>query len=159
MVDFCLDNLESVWTPYCLGETRLKVLFHIGQKLRRIQTPVILNSRLGKPLTDIPRIVFSNSLNANKWDVANHHKRFDIEEIKILKKSRKDIIVYGGNSFVSSLVKRKLIDEYYLLANPLAISSDEPIFKFLNSSLQLTLKDCKPFPCGTILLCYRPSKI
>jgi len=41
----------------------------------------------------------------------------------------KDILVYGGADFVSSLVSLNLIDEYYLVVNPIAIGSGLSIFK------------------------------
>jgi dihydrofolate reductase len=40
----------------------------------------------------------------------------------------KDIIVYGGVNFVSSLISENLIDEYYLVVNPIALGSGLPIF-------------------------------
>jgi dihydrofolate reductase len=82
-----------------------------------------------------------------------------VEEINKLKKKKgKDIIVYGGYSFVSSLIRHGLIDEYYLLANPLAVGRRQPIFKILKSNSRLTLKECEPFACGTILLRYTAKK-
>jgi len=41
----------------------------------------------------------------------------------------KDILVYGGVDFVSSLISLNLIDEYYLITNPVAIGSGLSIFK------------------------------
>lgn len=41
----------------------------------------------------------------------------------------KDILVYGGAGFVTSLVSLNLIDEYYLIVNPIAIGSGLSIFK------------------------------
>jgi len=41
----------------------------------------------------------------------------------------KDIIVYGGVEFVSSLISLNLIDEYYLIVNPIAIGAGLSIFK------------------------------
>jgi len=43
----------------------------------------------------------------------------------------KYIIVYGGASFDSSLIKENLIDEYYLFINPVAIGNGKTIFKDL----------------------------
>ncbi len=44
------------------------------------------------------------------------------EEINKLKNQNgKDIIVYGGATFVSSLIKAGLIEEYHLFINPTAI--------------------------------------
>jgi dihydrofolate reductase len=41
----------------------------------------------------------------------------------------KDLLVYGGASFVSSLISLNLIDEYYFIVNPVAIGSGLTIFK------------------------------
>ena len=41
----------------------------------------------------------------------------------------KDIIVYGGGKFVSSLISLDLIDEYYIVVNPVAIGNGISIFK------------------------------
>ncbi len=109
---------------------------------------------LGKRLTDIPKIVFSKKLKKIKWDNATLAKTDVVKEINKLKKQKgKEIIVYGGYSFVSSLIEHGLIDEYYLLVNPLAVGSRQPIFKTLNN-LPLTLEKCEPFACGTVLLRY-----
>jgi dihydrofolate reductase len=115
--------------------------------------------KFGKLLTDIPKVIFSKSLKSSKWDNAAIVKGDIVEEIKTLKKEKgKDMIVYGGSAFVSSLIQHGLIDEYYLLINPVAVGSGQPIFKSLESNLQLTLEQCQPFACGTVLLCYRRRK-
>jgi dihydrofolate reductase len=41
----------------------------------------------------------------------------------------KDILVYGGAGFASSLVSFNLIDEYYFIVNPVAIGAGLSIFK------------------------------
>jgi len=154
MVDFCLDNLENV-DSILLGRKTAEGFIPYWAEIAKNPDPNDINSRLGRPLTDIPKIVFSNSLVTNNWDNATIIKGDLKEEINIFKKSKgKDIIVYGGNSFVSSLIEHKLIDEYYFLANPLAVTANEPILRFLHNRSQLILKDCKPFPSGSILLYY-----
>jgi len=115
--------------------------------------------KFGKLLTDIPKIVFSNKLKTSKWDNTVTEKGDIAKEIETLKNEKgKDIIVYGGSSFVSSLIEHELIDEYYLLVNPFAVGKGETIFKSLNSKLQLTLERSKSFACGTVLLGYSKQK-
>jgi len=110
---------------------------------------------LGRPLHDIPKVVFSRELKTSKWDNATIVKGDITEQIKVLKKKKgKDIIVYGGDSFVSTLIQHGLIDEFYLLVNPVAMGGGKPIFNPLKNNVQLRLKKCKPFPCGAVLLCY-----
>jgi len=157
MVTFCIDNLENV-DNILLGRITAEGFIPYWKEVAENPDPDDINSRLGKPISDIHKIIFSNTLKVNQWENATIISGDIADEIKNLKENKgKDIVVYGGNSFVSSLVEHKLVDEYYLLINPLAISSDEPILKFINSSLQLTLKECKPFPCGTVLLCYKST--
>ncbi|MGN6708458.1 MAG: dihydrofolate reductase family protein [Candidatus Nitrosocosmicus sp.] len=51
------------------------------------------------------------------------------DEIAKLKYQKgKDILVYGGASFDSSLIKEKLIDEFYLFVNPIMLGSEKTIF-------------------------------
>ena len=51
----------------------------------------------------------------------------------------KYIIVYGGASFDSSLIKENLIDEYYLFINPVAIGNGKTIFKDLKEIHKLSI--------------------
>jgi dihydrofolate reductase len=110
---------------------------------------------VGRTLTDIPKIVFSNTLDKSKWANVELAKGDTTEEINKLKNQPgNDLIVYGGSSFVSSLIKEKLIDQYYLLVNPFAIGSGLTIFQSLQSKLALTLSKSRQFNCGTVLLTY-----
>jgi len=154
MVDFCLDNLHDV-DCILLGRKTAEGFIPYWAEVAKHTRPDDINARLGKPLTDIPKIVFSNKPVENQWENATILGGQLAEAIDKLKAVKgKDILVYGGNSFVASLVRHKLIDEYYLLVNPLGISGDEPILKFINKDLRLTLKKASAFPCGTVLLHY-----
>lgn len=115
--------------------------------------------KFGKLLTDFPKVVFSKKLKTSKWDNTTIVNGDIVEEIKNLKKKTgKDIIVYGGSSFVSSLIQHGLVDEFYLLVNPTAVGNGLTIFKSLKDNLQLTLEKCETFTCGTVLLFYKPKK-
>ena len=81
-----------------------------------------------------------------------------IEEVNLLKKQPggKDIIVYGGASFVSSLIKDNLIDEYHLFINPTVIGKGMETFKEVESKLSLKLAESKAFDCGIVINFYKP---
>ena len=114
---------------------------------------------VGKSITDIPKIVFSNSLAKSNWANAELAKGDITEEINKLKKQAgKDMLVYGGSGFVSSLIKEGLIDQYYLLVNPYACGKGETIFQSLQSDLALTLVESRQFSSGTVLLVYEPKR-
>ena len=70
-----------------------------------------------------------------------------------------DIIVYGGASFDSSLIReKKLVDEFYLFVNPIVMGSGKTIFRDLKEIQTLTLIDSKVFDCGLVLLHYEVKK-
>jgi dihydrofolate reductase len=112
-----------------------------------------------KKMIETPKVVFTKTLNESKWintDIATGDL---IEEVnKIKSQNGGDIIVYGGASFDSSLIKEKLIDEFYLLVNPIILGSGKTIFKDLKEIQKLTLIESKVFDCGLVLLHYEVKK-
>jgi dihydrofolate reductase len=65
----------------------------------------------------------------------------------------KDLLVYGGAGFVSSLISLNLIDEYYMNVNPVAIGSGMTIFK---EKKILELESSIAFKNGKVLNKYVP---
>ena len=54
-------------------------------------------------------------------------------------KEGKDMIVYGGAGFVSSLIKEGLIDEFNFFVNPVMINKGLRIFDLLEHRQKLSL--------------------
>ena len=111
-----------------------------------------------KKMIETPKVFFTKTLNKSEWintDIATGDL---IEEVsKIKSQSGRDIVVYGGASFDSSLIKEKLIDEFYLFINPVAIGNGMTIFKDLNEIRKYTLIESKAFESGKVLLRYEPK--
>lgn len=106
-------------------------------------------------MVETPKVVFSKSLAKSEWDNTVLASGDLVDEVNKIKKLKgKDIIVYGGGTFVSSLIKAGLIDEYNLLINPVAIGNGMPIFAELKNIQNLKLKIVRQFDCGIALLCY-----
>jgi dihydrofolate reductase len=111
-----------------------------------------------KLMVDIPKIVFSKTLDKSEWENTTIAKGELADEIKKLKNQQgKDIIVYGGAGFDSSLIKEKLIDELHLFVNPAVIGNGLPIFKNISAKQDLQLIKAIPFDCGIIVLHYEPK--
>jgi dihydrofolate reductase len=112
-----------------------------------------------KKMIETPKVVFTKTLNKSRWintDIATGNL---IEEVsKIKSQSGRDIVVYGGASFDSSLIKEKLIDEFYLFINPVVIGNGMTIFKDLNEIQKYSLIESKVFESGIVLLRYEPKR-
>jgi dihydrofolate reductase len=115
---------------------------------------------IAKKLMDKPKFVFTKTLDGSPWENTNTSlAKGDLaEEIKKLKGQKgSNIIVYGGVSFVSSLLRAGLIDEFYLFVNPAIIGSGLSIFKNIDDRRNLKLVRSIPFECGIVLLSYEPA--
>ena len=113
----------------------------------------------GKNFTDTHKVVFTHTLNQSEWDNTVLAKGDLVDEItKLKQQDGKDIIGYGGATFVSALIKHGLIDEFHLFINPTAIGHGMPIFQQLDRSQHLTLIKSTSFECGIVVLHYEPKQ-
>ena len=170
-------NGEMDWMFGLLDDELIKYAYKITESVDTIlmgrkMTDVFISSWLdvmnkpddpwyafSKKMIETPKVVFTKTLNKSRWintDIATGDL---VEEVsKIKSQNGRDIIVYGGASFDSSLIKEKLIDELYLFINPVAIGNGMTIFKDLNEIQKYTLIESKAFESGKILLRYEVKK-
>ena len=113
---------------------------------------------LAKKMVDTPKVIFSKTLDKSAWNNTTLAKGNLAEEIANIKKQNgKDIIVYGGAGFVSSLIKEGLIDEYHLFVNPTAIGNGMTIFKSLDRTQKFSVIQSRFYSCGITVLSYKPK--
>jgi dihydrofolate reductase len=113
-----------------------------------------------KKMIETPKIVFTKTLTKSKWintEIATGDLKDEITKLKS-QEGGGDIIVYGGASFDSSLIKENLIDEYYLFINPVAIGNGKTIFKDLKEIRKFTLIESIAFDSGIVLLHYEVKR-
>lgn len=101
------------------------------------------------------KVVFSKTMDKSVWDNIEL-ARGDLKEevVKLKNQNGKDIIVYGGSSFVSSLIKEGLIDEFHFFINPIAIGKGESAFQELLNWQPLKLVNSVTCGSGIIILHY-----
>lgn len=108
-----------------------------------------------RKMVDIPKVVFSKTVKESKWANTTVASGDLAEEIAKLKnRDGKDIIVYGGADFVSSLIRLDLIDEYHLFINPVAIGKGLSIFGNIEEKLNLRLVKSEVYFTGEVELNY-----
>lgn len=103
-----------------------------------------------------PKIIFSRanqSVSGINASMATHPL---VEEVNNLKQQPgKDIIVYGGAGFVTSLIENNLIDELNLFINPTAIGEGLRIF---SGNVPLQLDSSVKYDCGIVVNTYVQPK-
>ncbi len=111
-----------------------------------------------KPMNDIPKIVFSKSLATADWPQSTIARGEVADVIAALKRvPGKDMIVWGGAAFAQSLTKHRLIDEYRLIVQPVALGDGLPLFAGFNEPFVLDLVEAQAYGDGSVLHVYRPA--
>ena len=101
------------------------------------------------------KIVFSSSTDHPEWNNSVIETGDLAEAINRLKaENEKDIIVYGGVSFVQSLLRQHLVDELHLFVNPVALGRGQSVFSELGSPSRLELRKSIGFKSKRVLLHY-----
>ena len=123
-----------------------------------VKNPKSPEHPFAKKMVDTPKVVFTKTLDESRWPNTVLAKGDIVEEVnKLKKRPGKDLLVYGGAGFVSSLIKHDLIDEYHLFVNPVAISKGMTIFSNLGRYFKLKQTDVTLFECGITVHNYLPD--
>lgn len=153
---FSVENLKNV-DRIVLGRKTADDFIPYWKKVS--EDPGHKEYPLGRPLTDIPKTVFSTRPPDKSWSNTTVVAGDIVTEIEQLKNEPgEEMIVYGGYSFVSALIRNRLIDTYYLLVHPLMMGRGQRIQQNLQRYLKLDLQQCRAFPGGVVLLHYTQPK-
>jgi dihydrofolate reductase len=109
-------------------------------------------------IENIPKIVFSNTLNSVGWKNVRLAKRDVKEEVSELKRQPGRDIVVGSPSMIVALLKLDLIDEYQLMVHPVVAGKGLPLFRNINDRVVFKLLKTKTFGSGAITFYYERAK-
>jgi dihydrofolate reductase len=129
--------------------------------------PTILKNPTGDKAMDefavaienIPKIVFSNTLQTLEWKTATLAKKDIKEEIlELRQRPGKDIFV-GSRSLIITLLNLHLIDELQLCVQPIIARKGLPFFENLNERIDLKLLKTKLLKgTGSMIFYYQPTE-
>jgi dihydrofolate reductase len=107
-------------------------------------------------MVSMSKVVFSKTMKTIEGKNVSVENADLATAIKSLKsKKGKDMIVYGGAGFVSSLIKEGLIDEFNFFVNPIMINKGLRIFDLLEHRQKLSLINATPYECGIAVLTFK----
>ena len=97
----------------------------------------------------IPHFVLSKTLDKVAWKTTRIVR--DMDEIRMLKEQQgKNIVAWGGATFVSSLMNKGLLDEVRLMVNPIILGGGKALFKDVKERHSLKLLSAKPLKSGMV---------
>lgn len=155
LINFCVDNLDSVDT-LLLGRKTSQDLIPFWDDVAT--KPGHKDFNLGKRISELQKVVLSKTMTDlpfKRTTVINGDIKTEVTKLK--KSDGKDILVYGGASFAASLIENKLVDEFYFFLNPFRLGDGVTIFKPNNTVQTFTLISSKSFPCGVVMVSYKPN--
>jgi dihydrofolate reductase len=110
------------------------------------------------PMNDIPKVVFSRTLTKADWPQSTIASGDLADEIAALKSQPgKDMIAWGGAAFAQSLSRLRVVDEYRLVVQPVALGDGLPLFAGLTAPFVLDLVEAQAYAEGAVLHIYRPA--
>jgi dihydrofolate reductase len=110
-------------------------------------------------MNNLPKIVFSKTLQEVKWNNSRLVKENIAEEISKMKQQPgKDMVIFGSGSIVSTFMQHGLIDEYRIIVNPIVLGNGNPLFKGINGKQNLKPLNTKVFDSGIVILFYEPAQ-
>jgi dihydrofolate reductase len=153
---FSIANLEGV---DCIILGRITAVGFIPHWAAVAENPHDPDFLLGKRLTEIPKVVFSKTLEHSEWKDTTLARGGIVDEVNKLKaQTGRDMMVYGGDSFVASLMKNDLIDEYHMAVNPVDLDNGLPILKEIEDKQNMVQVKSKTLDCGMIVLLQYEAK-
>lgn len=108
---------------------------------------------------EIPKIVFSTTLDDANWNNTTLIKENVVEEVNRLKQQPgKDLVIFGSPGLARSFMKLGLIDEYRLTLHPVILGNGIGLFDHEITKSSLKLLETKTLQSGVVTLHYTSNK-
>ena len=109
-------------------------------------------------MNNLPKVVFSRTLDKASWNNTKLVKGDLAAEIRKMKKEPgEDMAILGSGSIVSQLAQEGVIDEYQVVVNPVVLGKGRTMFDGIKEKLTLKLTKTRTFGNGNVLLTYAPA--
>jgi len=107
-----------------------------------------------RKINAIPKIVFSHTLEKADWNNTRLVKGDPLVEVAKLKQGTGKDLSVGGLRLIQTLTRAALIDEYWLLVQPLLAGEGRRYWESLPDRLDLKLAGTQTFRSGVVVLHY-----
>ncbi len=151
--DFSTAQLDTIGTVL-FGRVTYQLFVDYWPKAEADPNATPSEVAFARKINAIPKIVISNTLRRADWNNTKLIKGDLVEEVtKLKQESGKDLSV-GGLSLIQALTRAGLIDEYWLLIQPLTVGKGRPYWDGLQGQVSLRLASTQTFRSGVVVLHY-----
>lgn len=106
----------------------------------------------------VAKIVLSKTISAEGLDNTSVIAENLADEIKHIKnQDGQDILIFGSPSASHALLDHNLIDEFWIMVNPILIGKGTPLFKNIHQITELNLLETKTFSNGVVAMHYEKA--
>ncbi len=114
----------------------------------------------GEKMNSMPKYVVSTTLSDSDmiWNASRISGNLAEELPRQRQQISQDILIFGSNQLVHSLIAQNLVDEYRLMVFPVMLGSGKRIFPEGGEKKTLRLVESKPFASGVTVLTYEPAR-
>jgi dihydrofolate reductase len=117
------------------------------------------SSDYAAPMNEIPKVVFSKTLETAEWPESRIASGDLAEEVAQLEREPgNDLLAHGGAAFAQALSRERLVDEYRLVIHPAALGNGLPLFDDLPEPLHLDLIEAHRYAAGAVVHVCRPRQ-
>jgi dihydrofolate reductase len=161
--DFCRELPDDPgldeWRHGSLERADVHIMGRITYEGMAQYFPTATDHPHAELMNSAQKAVFSRTLNTTEWANSTIRSGDLAEEINKLRQDGSgDILAHGGISFVQSLVRLDLADEYRLSVFPYVAGSGKGLFAELPKPLELELESSTSFGNGIVGLVYRRNR-
>lgn len=140
---------------------RMDAMFY-GRKTYEAVAAMQSKSEPGKkqsnPFAHMKHYVFSSTLDSVADDFILIKGGLEEEVNKIKSAKGKEIAVFGGAEFVSSLINLDLVDELQLVIVPIILGAGKPFFINIKERRAYDLKEVKSYSSGLVSITYQKKE-
>ncbi len=152
--EFAVNQLHEIGT-LLFG----RVTYHLMASYWPTESATMDDPLVAKLMNDMPKVVFSKTLDKVEWSNSRLVKGNVAEEVSKLKQQPgKDIAIFGSSNLAVTLAEHGLIDEYRILVNPDFMGKGVPLLKGIKDNIELKLLQTRTFESGNVLLSYTPAR-
>ena len=112
---------------------------------------------VAKAMNEMPKVVFSRTLKSADWNNTRLLQDDLAAAVRKLKaEPGPDLLIMGSGTIISQLTQARLIDEYQIVVQPVALGAGRSMFEGMTDRLTLKRTKSRTFENGCVVLWYEP---